>query len=51
MCEIIKAWQTASAQAQQLYGEVTAENLSANARNLEKRLRMVIDRAGAHIEQ
>lgn len=33
------------------FREVTAENVSASVRNLEKRLKMVIERAGAHIEQ
>ena len=32
------------------FREVTAENVSASVRNLEKRLKMVIERAGAHIE-
>ena len=32
------------------FREVTAENVSASVRNLEKRLKMAIERAGAHIE-
>ena len=33
------------------FREVTTENVSASLRNFEKRLKMVIDCAGSHIEK
>ena len=33
------------------FREVTAENVPASVKNLEEKLKMVIERVGAHIEQ